>query len=66
MMASRDDAIARVAAHFRSGEFLRELDRRVGYPTESQNPGRRDVLRAYLAENLEPAFAALGFVTRLI
>jgi acetylornithine deacetylase/succinyl-diaminopimelate desuccinylase-like protein len=49
-----------------SGEFLGELDRRVGYPTESQNPERRDALRAYLVEELTPAFAQLGFSTRLI
>ena len=48
MMATRADAIDRVREHFHSGEFLRELDKRVGYQTESQNPGRGDALRAYL------------------
>jgi acetylornithine deacetylase/succinyl-diaminopimelate desuccinylase-like protein len=66
MMATRADAIDHVRQHFHSGEFLRELDRRVGYPTESQNPGRGDALRAYLTENLQPAFAELDFSTRLI
>jgi acetylornithine deacetylase/succinyl-diaminopimelate desuccinylase-like protein len=66
MMATRAEAIERVRQHFHSGEFLRELDRRVGYPTESQNPGRGDALRAYLTENLQPAFAELDFSTRLI
>ena len=65
-MAIRADAIERVQQHFHSGEFLRELDRRVSYPTESQNPGRGDALRAYLTENLQPAFAELDFSTRLI
>ncbi len=50
----------------RSGEFLAELDRRVAYQTESQNPEKRDALRAYLTEDLQPAFAKMDFTTRLI
>src|SRR3954465_9931685 len=65
-MADRADAIARVREHFNSGAFLAELGRRVGYRTESQNPGSGAALRAYLVENLQPAFAALDFTTRLI
>ncbi len=65
-MADRADAIARVREHFNSGAFLAELDRRVGYKTESQNPGSGAALRAYLVEDLQPAFAALDFTTRLI
>lgn len=63
---TRTDAIERARQMLHSGEFLGELDRRVGYPTESQNPERRDALRAYLVEELTPAFAQLGFSTRLI
>jgi acetylornithine deacetylase/succinyl-diaminopimelate desuccinylase-like protein len=63
---TRADAIARARQNLHSGEFLRELDRRVAYPTESQNPERRDCLRAYLEEELKPAFSQLGFSTRLI
>src|SRR5258705_13003994 len=65
-MAGRADAIARVREHLNSGAFLAELGRRVGYRTESQNPGSGEALRAYLVENLQPAFAALDFSTRLI
>ena len=65
-MATRADAIERVRQHLHSGEFLGELDRRVAYQTESQNSGQGDALRAYLVENLQPAFAALDFATRLI
>src|SRR4051812_50020888 len=65
-MADRADAIARVREHLNSGAFLAELDRRVGYRTESQNPGSGAALRAYLVEDLQPAFAALDFETRLI
>lgn len=63
---SRIDAIARARQQLHSGEFLAELGRRVGYPTESQNPERPDALRAYLENELQPAFAQLDFSTRLI
>jgi acetylornithine deacetylase/succinyl-diaminopimelate desuccinylase-like protein len=63
---SRTDAIARARQHLHSGAFLAELGRRVAYPTESQNPERRACLRAYLEQELQPAFAGLDFSTRLI
>src|SRR5271169_913321 len=63
---SRSDAIARARAQLQSGEFLAELGRRVAYRTESQNAERRDFLRAYLEEELQPSFAKLGFESRLI
>jgi acetylornithine deacetylase/succinyl-diaminopimelate desuccinylase-like protein len=63
---TRTDAIAHAREQLRSGEFLRELERRVAYPTESQNPARRDVLRAYLERELMPAFAELEFNSRVI
>ena len=63
---TRTDAIERARQTLHSGEFLSELGRRVAYPTESQNPGRRDALRAYLVEELDPAFRRLGFSTKLI
>jgi acetylornithine deacetylase/succinyl-diaminopimelate desuccinylase-like protein len=63
---TRADAVALAHGYLHSGEFLRELDRRVAYPTESQNPERRDCLRAYLEAELQPAFSQLGFSTRLI
>src|SRR5713226_9928026 len=63
---TRTEAIAAAHRHLHSGEFLAELDRRVAFRTESQNPERRDALRAYLDEELQPAFAQLDFSTRLI
>jgi acetylornithine deacetylase/succinyl-diaminopimelate desuccinylase-like protein len=63
---TRTDAIARAQEMLRSGAFLEELGRRVAYQTESQNPERRDALRAYLTDELKPAFAKLDFSTRLI
>jgi acetylornithine deacetylase/succinyl-diaminopimelate desuccinylase-like protein len=63
---SRTDAIARARQHLHSGAFMAELERRVAYPTESQNHERRDCLRAYLEDELRPSFAQLDFSTRLI
>lgn len=63
---TRTDAIARAHQMIHSGEFLKELDRRVAYQTESQNPEKRDALRAYLTDDLRPAFARLDFATKLV
>jgi len=63
---TRADAIARAHQELHSGAFLAELDRRVGFQTESQNPERGDVLRAYLEQDLQPAFSKLDFSSRLI
>ncbi|RFB75645.1 M20 family metallopeptidase [Methylovirgula sp. 4M-Z18] len=65
-MATRADAIAVVQEHFQSGQFLKELNARVAYRTESQNADKGDALRAYLVENLQPALAELDFTTRLV
>ena len=43
-----------------------ELNRRIAYRTESQNPLRADALRAYLEDELQPAFSELGFSAKLI
>src|SRR5579864_2662698 len=63
---TRTDAVTRAQDMLRSGEFLIQLDRRVSYQTESQNPEKRDALAAYLTENLQPAFKEMDFSTRLI
>jgi len=63
---SRTDAIARAHEQFRSGAFLRELDRRVAYKTESQNAERDEELRAYLEKEMQPAFAELDFASHLV
>jgi len=63
---SRTDAIARAHEQLRSGAFLKELDRRVAYKTESQNAERGEELRAYLVREMQPAFAELDFTSRLV
>ncbi|HZR75274.1 M20 family metallopeptidase [Bradyrhizobium sp.] len=63
---TRTDAVTRAQNMLRSGEFLIQLDRRVSYQTESQNPEKRAALAAYLTEDLQPAFEKMDFSTRLI
>src|SRR5713226_7603213 len=63
---TRADAIARAQAQIPSGAFLKELDRRVGFKTESLNAERAGDLRAYLEEELQTAFAELDFTSRMI
>jgi acetylornithine deacetylase/succinyl-diaminopimelate desuccinylase-like protein len=63
---TRAEAIDRVRQHLHCGDFLADLDRRVAYKTESQNPERDEALRGYLEQELQPAFSQLGFSTRLI
>ncbi|WP_119418172.1 M20 family metallopeptidase [Desertibaculum subflavum] len=59
--SGRDAAIARALAAFDDGRFLADLERRIAIPTESQNPERRPVLRAYLEDEMRPSFERLGF-----
>src|ERR1700761_6947859 len=63
---TRTDAVARAREMLHSGEFLGELDRRVAYRTESQNPERRDAWRAHLVGGVHPAFSTMDFRTTLI
>jgi acetylornithine deacetylase/succinyl-diaminopimelate desuccinylase-like protein len=63
---TRTDAIANAHRHFASGEFLKTLERRVAYKTESQNAGRAEELRAYLEKEMKPAFAELDFDSRMV
>ena len=49
------------AQHFDSGNFARDLARRVALRTESQDPASGPALLAYLAEEIGPSLAALGF-----
>jgi acetylornithine deacetylase/succinyl-diaminopimelate desuccinylase-like protein len=63
--AGRDAVIAAAAAHFDSGAFTRDLARRVAIRTESQDPASAPALHAYLADELLPSLAALGFAGTL-
>jgi acetylornithine deacetylase/succinyl-diaminopimelate desuccinylase-like protein len=63
---SRTGAIARARAYFDSGAFEGELARRVAFKTESQKlPDSLPELQRYLADEMAPSFAHLGFATRI-
>src|SRR6201996_3571291 len=63
---TRTDAIANAHHLMASGEFLKTLERRVAFRTESQNGGRPAELRAYLEQEMRQSFAELGFETRIV
>jgi acetylornithine deacetylase/succinyl-diaminopimelate desuccinylase-like protein len=63
---TRAGAIARMRTYTDDGAFEAELARRVAYRTESQKlPDSLPELRRYLVEEMTPAFARLGFTTRI-
>ena len=62
---SQSAAVARAEALFDSGHFFQALAARVACRTESQNPDRAPELQAYLAGQIAPALAALGFETTI-
>jgi acetylornithine deacetylase/succinyl-diaminopimelate desuccinylase-like protein len=63
---SREEAVAKAAAHFDSGTFKSDLARRVAIPTESQNPERASELERYIKAEMTPAFEALGFRCQIL
>ncbi len=58
---SRQDAIDLATAYFDQGHFRSLLERRVALTTESQEPGRDEILKSYLTDELVPALLPLGF-----
>ena len=63
---SREAAIAAAEAYFDDGGFVADLARRVAIPTESQVEERLPVLRAYLADEIAPSLARLGFNSEIV
>ena len=63
---SRDSAIAQATQHFDDGGFRATLARRIAIPTESQNNDRAVELKAYLEQEMRPAFEAMGFQCELL
>jgi acetylornithine deacetylase/succinyl-diaminopimelate desuccinylase-like protein len=62
----RDEAISAAAATLENGAFREVLARRIAIPSESQNPERAEALKSYLADEMVPAFGAMGFATEII
>ncbi len=58
---TRESAISRATRHFDEGAFIADLARRVAFRTESQVAESRPHLAEYLAQELSPAFEAMGF-----
>lgn len=65
MSAGRQAALDGAHRHFDSGDFLRDLARRVAIRTESQDPASGPALRSYLADEIGPSLAELGFAYSL-
>ena len=63
---SREQALAAAAAYFDRGDFFRDLARRVAIRTESQDPASGPALHGYLADEIGPSLAALGFTWRIV
>ena len=63
---TRNQAIQHATHHFDSGAFLADLNRRVGYRTESQEADRAATLLAYLTDEIVPEAERLGFETRIV
>jgi acetylornithine deacetylase/succinyl-diaminopimelate desuccinylase-like protein len=65
---SRGGAVGRVREYLDSGAFELELTRRVAIRTESQkfpDPAALAECRRYLDEEMTPAFAAMGFASKI-
>ena len=63
---TRNAAIASALSYFDSGAFLLDLDRRVAFHTESQEPKQAPALAAYLEQEMLPTLTRLGFTSRIV
>jgi acetylornithine deacetylase/succinyl-diaminopimelate desuccinylase-like protein len=61
MPTERPAVLAAAAAWFDSGALLADVQRRVGYRTESQNPQSGPILARYLDEEIRPSVERMGF-----
>ncbi|MEK9755098.1 MAG: M20 family metallopeptidase, partial [Rhodospirillaceae bacterium] len=52
-------------AYFDDGHFVADLARRIAIPTESQKPDSRPAMDRYLADEMIPAFEAMGHECRV-
>jgi len=63
---SRQQAIDQITHHFDTGDFMRDLARRVAIKTESQIPESHPYLRSYLTDEIGPAFQAMGYSIEIL
>ena len=59
-------AVARAAEIFNSGEFARDLARRVAFPTVARIPLMPPIFGAYLEREIGPALGGLGFSWQIV
>lgn len=63
---TRQSAVNAAIHYLENGDFQRDLRRRVAHKTESQIPGNTALLHAYLTDEIEPAFAGMGFSCQIL
>lgn len=63
---TRISAIELATEYFDSGQFKTDLDRRVSYRTESQDPESATVMHAYLTDEIIPHVERMGFTARVV
>jgi len=63
---SRQQSIDLATAYFDQGHFQATLARRVGMATESQEPGKVEILTSYLTQELTPYLQIMGFTCKII
>ena len=63
---SRQQSIDLATAYFDQGHFQATLARRVSMATESQEPGKVEILTSYLTHELTPYLKTMGFTCKII
>src|SRR5690348_2244758 len=63
---TRSRAIELAEEHLTSGALLRELTRKVAYPTESESDERTDVHLSYIRDEIVPGLQRCAFESRLV
>lgn len=63
---SRSHAIELADSFLLSGDFLRELTRKLTYPTESEAAGNQSVHRSYLLDEIVPVLERCGFAWEIV
>jgi acetylornithine deacetylase/succinyl-diaminopimelate desuccinylase-like protein len=66
IMVDRSQALANAKEYLDSGALFADLARRVAYRTESQDAASGPFLRSYLADDIAPALARMGFAARIV
>lgn len=63
---SREKVISRIEDYFDRGDFVADLKRKVAFRTTSEDSDSIPVLADYLASEISPEIARIGFLSRII